>query len=171
MRKNLLLAAIFTLFLIAGGLKTHAQVPISIKCENNAKTVTDIRVQITIPSGETKKYEEKNLESNVLEYQIEGTGECKLFIQFKEKEAKAPTFISKKFIISGEEKNIEVHTSMNLRSMVIPCGTEYSNRRYCVLLIKKVYPECPEGQYPTGYENDSERTGFWEYAIQSVIQK
>ncbi|HBN02149.1 MAG TPA: hypothetical protein DD383_06025, partial [Rikenellaceae bacterium] len=93
------------------------------------------------------------------------------FIQFKEKEAKAPTFISKKFIISGEEKNIEVHTSMNLRDMVIPCNTEYSNRRYCILLIKKVYPECPEGQYPKGYENDSERTGFWEYALLSVIQK
>jgi len=167
----LLLAAIFTLFLIAGGLETHAQVPISIKCENNAKTATDIRVQITFPSGEMKAYDGKNLESNVLEYQIEGTGECKLFIQFKEKGTKAPTFISKRFIISGEEKNIEVHTSMNLRSMVIPCGTEYSNRRYCVLLIKKVYPAYPEGQYPKGYENDSERTGVWEYAIQSIIQK
>ena len=119
----MLLAAIFTLFLIAGVSETHAQVPISIKCENNAKTVTDIRVQITIPSGETKAYDVKNLESTVLEYQIKGAGECKLFIQFKEKEAKAPTFISKKFIISGEEKNIEVHTSMNFRIMVIPCGT------------------------------------------------
>ena len=150
MRKNLLLTAIFTLFLIAGGLEAHAQVPITIKCENNAKTTTDIRVQITFPSGETKAYDGKNLESNVLEYQIKGIGECKLFIQFKEKGSKAPNFISKKFTISGEEKNIEVHTSINLRSMVIPCGTEYSNRRYCVLFIKKVYPECPEGQDPQG---------------------
>ena len=167
----MLSAAIFMLFLIAGGLEALAQVPISIKCENNAKTVTDIRVQITFPSGEMKAYDGKNLESNVLEYQIEGTGECKLFIQSKEKGSKAPTFISNKFIISGKEKNIEVHTSMNLRSMVIPCGTEYSNRRYCVLFIKKVYPEYPKGQYPKGYENDSEQTGVWEYAIQSVIQK
>lgn len=119
----MLLAAIFTLILIAGGLEVHAQVPISIKCENNAKTATDIRVQITFPSGEMKTYDGKDLESNVLEYQIEGTGECKLFIQFKEKGTKTPTFTSKRFVISGKEKNIEVHTSINLRRMVIPCGT------------------------------------------------
>ncbi len=171
MRKNLLLAAIFTLFLIAWTLDLHAQVPISIKCENNAKTVTDIRVQITFPSGETKAYDGKDLGSKVLEYQIEGTGECKLFVHFKEKGVKAPTFITKKFLISGEEKSVEVHTSMNLRDMVIPCDTKYSNRKVCILFIKKLYPECPEGQYPKGYENDSERTNLWEYSLQSIIME
>ncbi len=171
MLRKLLLTTGFALLFIIRSLGLEAQVPVMIKCENNAKTVTDIRVQITFPSGEMKVYDGKDLESKVLEYQIEGVGECKLFIHFKEKGVKAPTFISKKFMISGEEKRIDVNTSMNLRSMVIPCGSEYSNRKYCILLIKKIYPECTEGQYPKGYENDSERTGFWEYSLQSIIKK
>lgn len=128
-------------------MESGAQVPVTIKCENNAKTVTDIRVQITFPSGEMKTYDGKNLESEVLEYHLQ------------------------KFMISGEEKRIDVYTSMNLRSMVIPCNSEYSNRKYCILFIKKIYPECPEGRYPKGYENDSERTNFWEYSLQSIVQK
>jgi len=74
-------------------------------------------------------------------------------------------------MISGEEKRIDVYTSMNLRSMVIPCNSEFSNRKYCILFIKKIYPECPEGRYPKGYENDSERTNLWEYSLQSIVQK
>lgn len=49
--------------------------------------------------------------------------------------------------------------------MVIPCNSEYSNRKYCILFIKKIYPERPEGRYPKGYENDSERTNLWEYLL------
>lgn len=171
MLRKLLLIIGFSLLFFIRPLESGAQVPVTIKCENNAKTVTDIRVQITFPSGEMKAYDGKNLESEVLEYHIEGTGECKLFIHFKEEGVKAPTFISKKFMISGEEKRIDVYTSMNLRSMVIPCNSEYSNRKYCILFIKKIYPECPEGRYPKGYENDSERTNLWEYSLQSIVQK
>lgn len=171
MLRNLPVTIGFVLLFFIRPLEASAQVPITIKCENNAKTVTDIRVHITFPSGEMKEYDGKNLESKALEYQIKGTGECKLFIHFKEKGEKAPTFISKKFTISGEEHTIEIYTSMNLRDMVIPCDSEYSNRKYCILFIKKIYPECPEGQYPKGYENDSERTNLWEYSLQSIILK
>lgn len=104
MLRKLLLTIGFALLFFIRPLESGAQVPVTIKCENNAKTVTDIRVQITFPSGEMKAYDGKNLESEVLEYHIEGTGECKLFIHFKEEGVKAPTFISKKFMISGEEK-------------------------------------------------------------------
>lgn len=96
MLRKLLLTIGFALLFFIRPLESGAQVPVTIKCENNVKTVTDIRVQITFPSGEMKAYDGKNLESEVLEYHIEGTGECKLFIHFKEEGVKAPTFISKK---------------------------------------------------------------------------
>lgn len=128
-------------------MESGAQVPVTIKCENNAKTVTDIRVQITFPSGEMKAYDGKNLESEVLEYHLQKIHDFR------------------------RRKRIDVYTSMNLRSMVIPCNSEYSNRKYCILFIKKIYPECPEGRYPKGYENDSERTNLWEYSLQSIVQK
>lgn len=147
MLRKLLLTIGFVLLFFIRPLESGAQVPVTIKCENNAKTVTDIRVQITFPSGEMKAYDGKNLESEVLEYHLQ------------------------KFMISGEEKRIDVYTSMNLRNMVIPCNSEYSNRKYCILFIKKIYPECPEGRYPKGYENDSERTNLWEYSLQSIVQK
>ncbi len=96
MLRKLLLTIGFALLFFIRPLESGAQVPVTIKCENNVKTVTDIRVQITFPSGEMKAYDGKNLESEVLEYHIEGTGECKLFIHFKEEGVKAPTFISNK---------------------------------------------------------------------------
>lgn len=171
MIRELLLTTGCALLLFIKPLDSGAQVPVTIRCENNAKTVTDIRLQICPPAGDRIVYEENDLKSKVLEYKIEGVGECKLYVQFKEKGAKAPTFISKKFSISGEENAVEIYTSTNLRNMVIPCDTKYSNRKYCVLFIKKIYPECPEGRYPEGYENDSEKTNFWEYALQSIILK
>lgn len=147
MLRKLLLTIRFALLFFIRPLESGAQVPVTIKCENNAKTVTDIRVQITFPSGEMKAYDGRIWK------------------------ARFWNIISKKFMISGEEKRIDVYTSTNLRSMVIPCNSEYSNRKYCILFIKKIYPERPEGRYPKGYENDSERTNLWEYSLQSIVQK
>ena len=147
MLRKLLLTIGFTLLFFIRPLESGAQVPVTIKCENNAKTVTDIRVQITFPSGEKKAYDGKNLESEVLEYHLQKIHDFR------------------------RRKKIDVYTSMNLRGMVIPCNSEDSNRKYCILFIKKIYPECPEGRYPKGYENDSERTNLWEYSLQSIVQK
>ncbi len=71
MLRKLLLTIGFTLLFFIRPLESGAQVPVTIKCENNAKTVTDIRVQITFPSGEMKTYDGKNLESEVLEYHLQ----------------------------------------------------------------------------------------------------
>lgn len=147
MLRKLLLTIGFALLFFIRPLESGAQVPVTIKCENNAKTVTDIRVQITFPSGEMKAYDGKNLESEVLEYHLQKIHDFR------------------------RRKKIDVYTSMNLRGMVIPCNSEDSNRKYCILFIKKIYPECPEGRYPKGYENDSERTNLWEYSLQSIVQK
>ena len=54
MLRKLLLIIGFALLFFIRPLESGAQVPVTIKCENNVKTVTDIRVQITFPSGEMK---------------------------------------------------------------------------------------------------------------------
>lgn len=71
MLRKLLLTIGFALLFFIRPLESGAQVPVTIKCENNAKTVTDIRVQITFPSGEMKAYDGKNLESEALEYHLQ----------------------------------------------------------------------------------------------------
>lgn len=157
-------------FLISGVFGClWGQVPISLRLENNAKTVVDATVQITSPAGERKVWTMKDLEKKTIEYSVAGKGECTLFVRFKEKGVKAPTFITKKFKVSGEEKQIAVYSSIDLADMTVLCGGEYSNRRQCSLKILKRYPALPDGGYPEGYENAEEKTNFWNYSITSVI--
>lgn len=163
-------AAVILAFLISGVFGClWGQVPISLRLENNAKANVEAMVQITAPTGDRKVWKMKDLEKKTIEYSIAGVGECTLFVQFKEKGVKAPTFITRKFKVSGEEKQIAVYSSIDLADMTILCDGEYSNRRQCVLRILKKYPGLPDGRRPEGYENAEEKTNFWNYSITSVI--
>lgn len=164
------IAAAILAFLISGVFGClWGQVPISLRLENNAKTIVDATIQITSPSGERKVWKIKDLEKNTIDYTIAGKGECTLFVRFKEKGINAPTFITKKFTVSGEEKQIAVLSSIDLRDMTILCGGEYSNKRHCLLKILKKYSKLPDGLYPEGYENAEEETNIWNYSIISVM--
>lgn len=164
------IAAVILAFLISGVFGClWGQAPISLRLENNAKASVEATVQITSPTGERKVWKMKDLEKKTIEYSIAGKGECTLFVRFKEKGVKAPTFITRKFKVSGEERQIAVYSSIDLADMTILCDVEYSNRRQCTLKILKKYPELPDGGYPEGYENAEEKTNFWNYSIASVI--
>ncbi len=163
--------AIITLYLVSGVLYLgKAQIPVIIKCENNAKTVAEARIQITNPAGVVKAWDIKDLKNNILECNISGAGEVGVFIQYKEKMIKS-TFIKRTFMVTGEEKGIAIFSSINLKDMTILCGNEYSNRRYCVLDIRKYYPEELEGNLPSECENFSEKTAFWNYSIRNIISR
>lgn len=169
MRPKRLATAVLA-FLISGVFGClWGQVPISLRLENNAKTVVDATVQITSPVGERKVWTMKDLEKKTIEYSVAGKGECTLFVRFKEKGVKAPTFITKKFKVSGEEKQVAVYSSIDLADMTVLCVGEYSNRRQCSLKILKKYPALLDGGYPEGYENAEEKTNLWNYSITSVM--
>lgn len=161
--------AIITLLFVSGIFTLgKAQIPVKIKCENNAKTDVEIRVQITSPDGVIKVWEEKELKDKLLNYSIVGPGEVGVFVQYKENKVKSPTFIKKSFMVTGDEEGIAILTSINLKGMTILCDNEYSNRRYCVLDIRKYYPEKMDGGLPAGCENITERTAIWNYSISSI---
>ncbi len=141
-----------------------------IRCENNSKSAVAVRVQITNPAGEVKAWEVKDLKYKYFDYSVEGSGDVCIFIQYKENNVKSPTFIQKTFAVTGKEKGISILSSINLRDMTILCEEQgYSNRRYCVLDIRKYYPGTLEGKLPDGSENTSEKTTFWNYTLSSIF--
>ena len=164
-------AAAITVLLAAWlfGPDLSAQVPVAVRCENNAESTVGVRVQITEPAGKVRAWEIENLRDTTLSCRITGTGKCVVFVQFKEKDVKAPTFISRKIVITGKEDSIGIKSSINLRDLLVLCGNKYSNRRYCILDIQKHYPEGTGQAASEGYENFAEQTTFWNYSISTRI--